>query len=124
MIGSQRKTHAYSTSSRLERQRRIRELNDQLRCFARSGVIYITAGVQALGEEGVQAALVGVRDFTAFDRDNDPYAEHDMGGFKVGRDRLLFKIDYYDRERRFGSPDPADPAVTTRVLTIMLASEY
>ncbi|MGO9419614.1 DUF3768 domain-containing protein [Roseiarcus sp.] len=31
---------------------------------------------------------------------------------------------YYDRATEFGSPDPADPAVTTRVLTIMRADEY
>ena len=30
----------------------------------------------------------------------------------------------YDRATEFGSPDPTDPAVTTRVLTIMRADEY
>jgi len=34
------------------------------------------------------------------------------------------KIDYYDRATEAGSPDPADPAVTTRVLTLMRADEY
>ena len=38
--------------------------------------------------------------------------------------RLFWKIDYYDHSMQHGSPDPADPAVTERVMTIMLAAEY
>ncbi len=37
---------------------------------------------------------------------------------------IMFKIDYYDKDLNFHSPNPADPAVTERVLTIMLAEEY
>jgi Protein of unknown function (DUF3768) len=36
----------------------------------------------------------------------------------------MFKIDYYDNDLNFHSPDPADPTVTERIITIMLADEY
>ncbi len=37
--------------------------------------------------------------------------------------RCFWKIEYYDRATEMGSPDPADPAVTTRVLTITRADK-
>jgi hypothetical protein len=37
---------------------------------------------------------------------------------------IFFKIDYYDETLSVHSPDAADPAVTKRVITIMLAEEY
>jgi hypothetical protein len=124
MIGSERNTCVRKTCDIEDRRRRVRELNDGLRRYARAGIICVTAGVQTMGQAGVEAALTAVRDFDSFTADNDPYEEHDFGALKVVGERMLWKIDYYDRDCRYGSPDPADPAVTTRVLTIMLASEY
>ena len=124
MIGSERMTHVQVTGTLAAWTARIRQLNDALRQYAHSGVICMTAGVQALGEAGVEAVLKAVQSFDDFSRDNDPYDEHDLGALRAGGARILWKIDYYDRERRYGSPDPADPAVTTRALTIMLSSEY
>ncbi len=124
MNGSERNTCVRATCDIEDRRRRVRELNDGLRRYARAGVIYVTAGVQAMGQAGVEAALTAIRDFDSFTADNDPYEEHDFGALKVVGERMLWKIDYYDRDRRYGSPDPADPNVTTRILTIMLASEY
>ena len=40
------------------------------------------------------------------------------------RERVFWRLDYYDRAMRFASEDAADPAVTRRVLTIMLSDEY
>ena len=65
-----------------------------------------------------------MRTFRDFTPQNDPYGEHDFGSFAVGEERLFWKIDYYDLSLEFGSNDPADPAQTKRVLTIMLAEEY
>ena len=37
---------------------------------------------------------------------------------------MMWKVDYFDRALEFASPDPADPAVTMRVLTLMQWTEY
>jgi hypothetical protein len=69
-------------------------------------------------------ALVKVATFSEFTTGNDPYGEHDFGFFKLVGRTSYWKIDYYDEKCEFGSADPADPEKTTRLLTLMLASEY
>jgi len=102
----------------------IRHLNDQLRQMRVSGVLVMTAGVIALGHARQLTILHAVAAFDTFDKDNNPYSEHDFGAVEVEGERLFWKIDYFDRDLSAHSPDPADPSVTTRVLTIMLAEEY
>lgn len=104
---------------------RIRDLNGAMRkAGISSGKWMMTAGVMAQGPEFMLLATRAVQTFSAFSEDNDPYGEHDFGAFDIAGKRVFWKIDYYDRDLRYGSEDPADPDVTTRVLTIMLASEY
>jgi hypothetical protein len=103
---------------------RIRELNDQLRRDHTGGRTVITPGIQALGPEGVRSVLAAVASFDDFTEDNDPWGEHDCAVLTVDGRRIIFKHDYYDRDLRWHSPDASDPAVTERVLTIMLSEEY
>ena len=65
-----------------------------------------------------------VRRYSAFTPDNDPYGEHDFGSFIHDDITIFWKFDTYDVDLLMHSPDPTDPAVTARVLTIMLAEEY
>ena len=103
---------------------KIRDLNDRFRQTLQGGSIVITAGVHALGLVQVQHLVQQVAAFSQFTADNDPYGEHDFGAFEDGGDRFFWKIDYFDKSLTVGSPDPSDPDLTCRVLTLMLASEY
>ncbi len=107
-----------------DRTAKIRALNDQFRQTLQDGRIVIAAGVQALGPHRLLGILRMVRSFDAFTEDNDPHGEHDFGSFIEGGDKVFWKIDYYDLRLEYGSANPADPDLTTRVLTVMLASEY
>lgn len=102
----------------------IAQLNDDFRKTLEGGQIVITHGVAALGASGIAGILETVRTFSKFTPDNDPHGEHDFGSCSWGLHRILWKIDYYDVELEYGSPDPTDPSLTRRVLTIMLAAEY
>ena len=103
---------------------RIRELNDAFRRTFVGGAVMITAGVEAMPLDQRRSLLQRIRSFSDFSDDNDPQHEHDFGAIDEAGARFFFKIDYYDRKTECGSPDPADPAVTTRVMTIMRADEY
>lgn len=99
-------------------------LNDQLRRSMKGGIVVFTPKAMALGQTMAWRILHAVATFDAFDVGNDPYGEHDFGAVSVDDERLFWKIDYYDQSMQHGSPDPADAAVTERVLTVMLADEY
>ncbi|WP_237480602.1 DUF3768 domain-containing protein [Lichenibacterium dinghuense] len=102
----------------------IRRLNDAFRQSFTGGRVTLTAGVGALPDRVRAEVIAAVRTFDRFDADNDPYGEHDFGVVDIGEVRAFWKIDPYDRSLRLHSPDAADPAVTVRVLTLMLAEEY
>lgn len=103
---------------------KIAALNDHARRTLTGCRVVITRGVAALGDSSVHEILAVVRSYRTFTPRNDPYGEHDFGAFHCCEHQVFWKIDYYDLDLTMHSPDPSDPAVTARVLTIMLAEEY
>lgn len=103
---------------------RIRRLNDLFRATWLGGKVFFTAGVNALPAEDRMAVIDKVVRFDSFTSDNDPRGEHDFGSVEHGGHKFFWKIDYYDRELQYGSPDPSKPELTTRALTIMFVHEY
>src|SRR4051812_20770953 len=103
---------------------RIRDLNDLLRATFTGGRVVMTAAVAELDEATRLKVLNTARTFRDFTRHNDPHGEHDCFFFQVDGERYFVKIDYYDKALEYGSENPADPEVTTRVLTIGDAASY
>lgn len=108
---------------------RVRQLNDTFRrCPERglgvSGRVMLTAGIAAMSWGDKAEILRRVKAFETFDDNNDPWREHDFGAFDFNGQRIFWKIDYYTPDLKHGSPNAADPSVTCRVLTVLLASEY
>jgi hypothetical protein len=112
------------TSQTLSKTDTIRDLNDAFRRTFVGGAVVITSGVEAMSVDQRQSILAKIRSFDTFTTDNDPHGEHDFGAVEERNVRCFWKIDYFDRAMIAHSPDAADPSVTTRVLTIMLAEEY
>ena len=106
------------------RRAAIARLNDHLRITGEDGCIFIAAGVAALPVATRDAVIGAVRMFDAFNSENDPHGEHDCAALSVGGENIIWKIDYYPRDRSIADVDAANPVTTKRVLTIMLAEEY
>jgi len=99
-------------------------LNDQARTTLTNCKIIITQGIDLLGNDAVDCILDLVKRFDDFSERNDPFGEHDFGAIKYEGNTVSWKIDYFDLDLMYHSPDPSDPHVTRRVLTIMLGEEY
>ena len=105
----------------------IAALNDQFRSDPgkyRKNKVVMTASVSALHPYDISSLIHQVKTFSDFNEENDPFNEHDFGAIDFLNTKYFWKIDYYDANLEYGSVDPTNDAVTTRVLTIMEASEY
>ena len=102
----------------------IAHLNDQARTTLTNCKLMVTRGIDLLGEEAVDCILDLVKRFDDFSERNDPFGEHYFGAIVYEGNTVFWKIDYYDLDLMHQSPDPSDPHVTRRVLTIMLGEEY
>lgn len=106
-----------------EQTRKIADLNDAFR-KALTGHVYKTQGVSALPAQDQKEIFNKIRLYHDFNEAVDPMGEHDFGAVEHKGEKVYWKIDCYDKDLQYGSEDPADPGQTTRVMTIMLASEY
>ncbi len=124
-----------------EQTARIARLNDLARsAMGVACTAVATVGFRSLSASDQSCVRELIETFDAFDEDNDPHGERDFGAiYQLGdgrwtterprllddeRERVFWKLDYPARVWRLGSEDGATPAVTRRVLTIMLADEY
>lgn len=102
----------------------IKTLNDNFRKTFSSGRAMLTSGINAKSQNDVARILAKVRNFNNFTKANDSYNEHDFGSFDYNGEKIYWKIDYYDKSYQYLSENPANPDITNRVLTVMLADEY
>jgi len=113
----------HEDASRLQRTRKIQELNDRLRKTGIGGKVVLTRTVASMDALELTDLLRRVREFDTFTSGNDPWGEHDFGEVVLNGIRFYWKIDSYDLSLEWGSPDASDETVTRRVLTIMAGDE-
>ena len=124
-----------------EQTARIARLNDLARrAMGVASTVVATVGFRSLPDADQSCVRELIETFDAFDEDNDPHGERDFGTIyqladgrwtterprlrEDERERVFWKLDYYDRQMQFASDDAANPTITRRVLTIMLSDEY
>lgn len=69
----------------------------------------------------VQAQLLAAFRACSFAEDSP---ERDFASIEFRGHKVWLMIDCYDRNLEYGSDDPADASVTTRVVTILRPSDY
>jgi len=100
------------------RQAKIAKLNDEHRQNIPKTRTYVSQQVSNLPIMKLAKLFYLVKNFNTFNKDNDPHREHDLGKVILDGESYFWKIDYYDKSLEYGSPDPTNPAVTERILTI------
>jgi hypothetical protein len=117
-------SHGNTACTALPRAEVIAQLNDKLRKTGEGGTILITQNLRRVTGFSALALAAALANYDGFAPEHDPHGERDFGDLTLFGVDLLWKIDYYKTDLKFGSNDPANPEVTHRVLTVMLAMDW
>lgn len=109
----------------------IAELNDELRKSIVTNAwqqtknkVVMSSSISFMQSEDRMTIFTNVAEFKDFTKGDNPYGENDFGAFSHNGTKIFWKIDYYDNDMKYHSPDNTDPEKTIRLLTIMTASEW
>ena len=99
-------------------------LNDRFRQGDRSlGEYKLSRQVLALPKHKQKQLFKELQEFSDFNPQNDPSGDRSRGEIVMDNFTYIWKIDYLDTTMTMVSDDPADPSVTTRVLSIIRTGE-
>ena len=107
-----------------DRKLLIQELNDRFRTRLEGGRLFFGGDLARAPRAVLQEALQNVKNYVDFSAANDPSGQHDFGDFMLDGRHVFWKIDYLAKDEERASTDPADPALTTRVLIITYAEDF
>ena len=105
-----------------ERAAAIRKLNDRFRMQRRGGFYRLSGRVFALAHQPYEEVQNAIRSYDGFDH-NNPLDKHDCGTIELHGETYVWEIVYFGKGGCGESPDPCNPAVTMRCMTISLRSE-
>jgi len=103
----------------MDRREKIAALNDQLRTTFKGGRVQMTRSVYDLDDRLRGRALSVLARYNTF----DPASEHDCGVFIFAGFAFEWRIEYRGKDGVGHSPDPADPDMTMRVLTLYVTED-
>lgn len=103
---------------------KTRELNDTFRRTGQGGVTLISMGVHELGAKAVVDIRKDIASITSFTSEDDPEGMRDFGSISHNGRLIYWMIEHYDKDISNEADDPSNPEETTRVMSIILSTEY
>ena len=98
----------------------VASLNDKCRKTQNPDNTYLCLSLIQRGDEFMKQALSQIADVSIPLAEEETDEEKGYGSTSVEGTKLSWSIDYFDLDEEDDSPDPADPKVTVRTMSVWI----